>query len=84
MNRTDESESGYRPIACELYSEYELAIIRRRRLNLRWRDGNVCYALPVLPLDLETRAGEEFLHCLLPSGRRAQVRLDRIEHMEPA
>lgn len=86
MSRTEDTEDeapAYRPISCEVYSEFELAILRRRRLRLTWHAGNVCYSLPVLPLDLETRAGEEFLHCLLPSGERTRVRLDRIERLEP-
>jgi transcriptional antiterminator Rof (Rho-off) len=58
--------------------------MHRERLRLSWREGNVCFAQAVLPLDLETRTGEEFLHCRLPSGDLARIRLDRIDRVEPA
>lgn len=84
MNRTDDSETAYRPISCAAYSALELAIISRRRLRLMWHAGNVCFVYPVMPLDLETKSGREFLHGRLPSGERIRVRLDHIARMEPA
>lgn len=83
MKTTEESGTSYRPISCAVYSVLELAILQRRRLHLLWRDGNVYYRLPVAPLDLETCAGEEFLHCRLPCGTRARVRLDYILRTDP-
>lgn len=83
MKTTEESRPRYEPIPCAVYSAYELAILQRRQLRLLWREGNVYYRLPVTPLDLETRAGEEFLHCRLPSGERARLRLDYILRTEP-
>lgn len=74
----------YRPISCDVYSRFELAIMHRQRLHLTWREGNVVFAQLVLPTDLETVAGEEFLHCRLPSGTTARIRLDYIDRMEPA
>lgn len=82
MNRTDDNEADYRPISCAAYAELELAILRRERLRLIWHAGNVCFVYRVLPLDLETKSGREFLHCRLPSGERVRVRLDRIARME--
>lgn len=84
MKTTEGSRPGYRPIPCDQYSVYELAILQRRQLRLLWREGNVYYRLTVVPLDLETRQGEEFLHCRLPSGERARLRLDRILRTDPA
>lgn len=84
MSRTDTEISDYQPISCDVYSQYELAIMHRQRLRLTWREANVCFTLLVMPRDLETDNGEEFLHCELPSGARARVRLDRIQRMEPA
>lgn len=79
----ESSEHGaYRPISCDTYSRLELAIMHRERLRLTWRESNVTFALSVLPTDLETQAGAEFLHCVLPSGDRARIRLDHIERME--
>ena len=83
MRKTEIEEPAYRPISCDTYSRLELAILQRQRLRLTWRAGNVCFTLKVVPLDLETRAGEEFLHCRLPDGALARVRLDHIARVGP-
>lgn len=74
----------YAPIPCALYSEYELAILHRKPLRLRWREDNVIHARVVLPLDLETRHHQEFLLGRAERGERLRIRLDRIIMMEPA
>ena len=85
MKKTDTGqETPYESISCDAYSRLELAIMHRQRLRLSWKEGNVCFALAVVPLDLETRTGEEFLHCRLPSGEFARIRLDHIARAEPA
>jgi Rho-binding antiterminator len=83
VKKTETEEPAYRPISCDTYARLELAILQRRRLRLTWRAGNVCFTLKVAPLDLETRAGAEFLHCRLPDGALARVRLDRIARLGP-
>jgi len=71
--------SDYESIDCSTYSEYELAIIRRQRLRMRWRGADDLDHLEVVtPLDLETRAGEEFLIARTSGGDRLRVRLDHI------
>ncbi|MFL6656178.1 MAG: Rho-binding antiterminator, partial [Sulfurifustis sp.] len=71
----------YHPISCDVYSRLELAIMHRERLRLTWREGNVFFAQLILPTDLETSVGEEFLHCRLPSGEKARIRIDHIDRM---
>ncbi len=51
---TEPSTTDYVPIACDLHSEYELAILHRQPLHLVWTDGNVIHDEIVLPLDLTT------------------------------
>ena len=71
--------SDYTPIDCGLYSRYELAILRRRRLRLSWRAaGGLTRIDTVTPIDLETRSGEEFIVIEQSDGHRVEVRLDRI------
>jgi Rho-binding antiterminator len=71
--------SDYTPIDCGLYSRYELAILRRHRLRLSWRDaGGLARIDTVTPVDLATRGGEEFLVIEQSDGHRLDVRLDRI------
>ena len=86
MNKTDANSPGtdYRPIDCDRHSELELAVPRRRRLHLTWREDNVWHDQVALPVDLVTRAGEEFLVCRLPDGATARIRLDRLTRVEPA
>jgi len=78
MASPPESGTDYRPIACERHSEYELAIVQRRKLCLTWTENNVTYTQAVLPTDLETARQEEFLICRLESGETQRIRLDRI------
>jgi Rho-binding antiterminator len=71
--------TDYRPIPCALYSQYELAILHRSTLRLRWRDGDgVTHLETLAPEDLETRSGEEFLLARNIAGEPLRVRLDRI------
>ncbi|SCZ64905.1 Rho-binding antiterminator [Thiohalomonas denitrificans] len=74
----------YRPIDCEVYSGYELAIMHRQRLRMHWRDidGNCCIGT-LRPLDLKTEASkEEFLFVEDLDGRHFRIRLDRIVSAE--
>ncbi len=71
--------TDYRPIDCGLYSQYELAIMHRTPLTLCWRDKDgLSHLETLLPEDLETRSGEEFLVLRNGAGERLEVRLDRI------
>ena len=71
--------TDYKPIDCSLYSEYELAIMHGTRLQLSWRDAVGTSRIEVLvPVDLRTRQGEEFLVAIDSLGAEREIRLDRI------
>ena len=71
--------SDYQPIACGLYSQYELAVMHRTPLTMSWQGGDgLSHLETLLPQDLETCKGEEFLVLLNAAGERLRVRLDRI------
>lgn len=73
----------YIPIACDLHSEYELAIMQRRSLRLSWRDAQQArYNSTVMPLDLYTHAGAEFLRVRDAEHREHDIRLDWISACE--
>ncbi len=74
----------YAPINCDRYSEYEVAILHRQKLRLRWQDGNVHHDKVVLPLDLRTANHEEFLICRTDAGETLNIRLDHIQKMDSA
>jgi len=71
--------TDYTPIDCRLYSEYELAIMHGKRLRVSWRDAEGPPRMEVLvPVDLRTRQGEEFLVAIDSRGAEREIRLDRI------
>ena len=71
--------TDYLPIPCALYSRYETAILHRTSIRARWRDMHGVTHLEVLiPEDLVTREGEEFLVAHNTAGELRQVRLDRL------
>ncbi|MHB8621867.1 MAG: transcriptional antiterminator, Rof [Sulfuricaulis sp.] len=78
-----QNQDPYAPIACARYSEYEVAILRRQKLHLRWQQSNVHYDQVVQPLDLKTANHEEFLICRNSTGATLTIRLDHIQRMEP-
>ena len=71
--------SDYTPIDCDRYSEYELAIMRKWKLRIGWRDAYGLSHIEVLrPCDLQTRNSEEFLIAETLAGKRLEIRLDQI------
>lgn len=73
----------YTPIACERYSELELAIVRGQFLRTHWRRAEMDRIAIVRPLDLRTRRGAEYLILRDTAGRRQWWRLDRLISFEP-
>jgi len=72
-------EKTYQPIACRLHDEYELAVLRRAALDLSWRSeaGEAC-SDRLVPEDVFTRQGAEFLAGRTTDGILHEIRLDRI------
>ena len=69
----------YKPIACALHDEYEIAIMHRQKLTITWcDDSGVSHESRVLPLDTRVENGEEFLIAEEEGGERLTIRLDRI------
>lgn len=77
--------SDYTPIDCDQYSEYELAILRKWKLRIGWQDeAGLSHIEMLLPRDLVTRQGEEFLIAETTAGERLEIRLDQITETQPA
>jgi Rho-binding antiterminator len=77
--------SDYRPIACIDHERLEFAVLKRQRLRLRYLDPDAGErAATVLPLDVYTRDGAEWLSVRDGTGSEFVVRLDRILASEPA
>jgi len=77
------SDNDYTPISCARYSDYEVAILHRQALRVRWKaaDGGEHIAR-LRPLDLETKAGAEFLIAEDSHGEPLRLRLDWIQSAE--
>ena len=75
--------TNYKPIACQAYERYEMAILQHKKLRLVWHEDNVVYDRIVTPLNLETRRGEEFLVFATPDGDTRYARLDQISRADP-
>jgi len=73
----------YTPIDCQLYSEYELAILQRRQLRIFWQDKDgLAHMDVVMPLDLQTRSGAEYLFARGRAGDTLRLRFDHITGMQ--
>jgi transcriptional antiterminator Rof (Rho-off) len=83
MTDTHRPGSDYQPIACAHYDVFESAITRRQRLQLVWNEEGMDHAQSVLPTDLETRAGEEFLIARDANNQPLKIRLDKIRKAIP-
>lgn len=71
--------NDYMPVGCEVYSRYELAILRHQRLRVSWRDASDRLHVEVLrPLNLITRNHAEFMLAERSDGVEMALRLDRI------
>ncbi len=70
----------YKPIACSLHDEYEIAIMHRKYLNIKWLDDDtgVNHTDKVLPKDVLVKNKEEFLVANTQDNRELCIRLDKI------
>ena len=69
----------YTPIPCVQHERLEFAVLRRQKLRLRLGHGeDATEELIVLPTDVVTRDGAEWLSFQTDSGQNRVVRLDRI------
>ena len=71
-------ETHYQPISCELYSEYELAIMHGNKIKLVWQENDQTQIATITPLDLKTRDHQEFLVAEDHQRQPLEIRLDYI------
>ncbi len=78
--KNSSSSPPYMPIACALHDEYEIAIMHKKRLHLKWKDAaGKRYEESVLAIDIEVKQGEEHLLVkFIHSDICQRIRLDRI------
>lgn len=71
--------SDYRPIACSDHERLELAVLQRQWLDLNIAAGERTGRHRLLPLDVYTREGAEWLTAQTESGEQLTVRLDWLQ-----
>ncbi|MCG6936892.1 MAG: hypothetical protein LJE83_01790 [Gammaproteobacteria bacterium] len=73
----------YQPITCALHDKYEIAIMYKQHIDIKWQyDNGEQHKEKVLPLDLPVKNGEEFLLAKLHDDKELCIRLDRITLIE--
>ena len=74
----------YQPIACALHDEYEIAIMHKKHLRIRWSDARgEQHTGDVLPKDILVKDKQEFLVADAENGETLCIRLDKITILEP-
>jgi transcriptional antiterminator Rof (Rho-off) len=73
----------YKPIACSLHDVYEIAIMQKKHLNIKWTDdSDEQHTVKVLPKDILVKNKEEFLVANTQGNKELCIRLDRIALLE--
>ena len=76
--------SEYEPVSCELHSQLEWHVMHQRPLRMHWNESpDVNHKLTVVPIDLYTPDGQEFLKIRDDQGQTRVIRLDRILDFSP-
>lgn len=68
----------YQPIPCIQHERLEFSVLRRLHLQIAYREGGEERRERVLPLDVSTRGGAEWLEFRRDDGSKAEIRLDAI------
>ncbi len=75
-------EQKYLPIACMQHERLEFSVLRRIPLILEYRLDDQCRIEKVMPLDVSTRDGAEWLKFRHTDNSEEEIRLDRILSFE--
>lgn len=69
----------YIPIACEVYGNYELAILRHAQMRFCWHArGGIARIESLVPMSIRTHRQGEFI---VLRNRRGGVRVVRLDHI---
>ena len=71
--------TAYKPIACAQHDEYEIAIMHKKQLNIKWIDeAGQEHNANVRPTDILVKDKQEFLIARTQGGEVLCIRLDKI------
>lgn len=72
----------YMPISCDLHSQYELAIMHKNKLYLRWKsEEQIVTETNITPVDVRTKNKAEYLIAETSTHKNLCIRLDHIIEM---
>ena len=71
--------SDYRPIACSDHERLEIAALKRQWLDLTVATGDRAGRQHLMPLDVTTRDGAEWLLAETEAGEQLTLRLDWLQ-----
>ena len=73
----------YQPIACALHDEYEIAVMHKKTISIKWTDDNgERHTEKVLAKDILVKNKEEFLVAKTQDNKVHCLRLDKITLLE--
>ena len=73
----------YQPIPCSLHDEYEIAIMHKKTLHIKWMDdADISRTALALPKDIIVKKREEFLVVDVGGDKSDCIRLDEITLLE--
>ncbi len=78
----NKDSDNYKPIPCDLHSQYELAIMHKDKLELIYKVNDLITQKHVfLPIDVQTKNKAEYLLVLDKENKNHSIRLDHILEM---
>lgn len=78
----ENNEDSYKPVSCDLHSQYELAIMHKNKLQLSWlANGGTVAESNISPLDIQTKNKAEYLIAVTATNKNLCIRLDHITEM---
>jgi Rho-binding antiterminator len=78
----DSNNDTYKPVSCDLHSQYELAIMHKNKLYLSWlTNGETITESNISPLDVQTKNHAEYLIAVTAANKNIYIRLDHIIEM---
>ena len=73
------SDLPYQPIPCAQHERLEFAALKRQWLDVTVKAGDRAGRQRMLPLDVYTRDGAEWLRAEIESGEQLTLRLDSLQ-----
>ena len=73
----------YKPVACSLHDKYEIAIMHKKYISIKWLDDNGNqHTDNVLAKDILVKNKEEFLLATGQNNKELCIRLDKLTLLE--